>query len=201
MTTDGKFPAIGRSGCPQGMDQFRGRRPRRSRLHQPVQLSRPLPGLGAGREPEAFRARPDRYPGGIANVGLSDRVRVDRADVRRSRRSDVPAATDRLRGRLLEHRDGAVRRRVELHLAVRGPCVGRRGRSRLRHHRPEPLVGLLSAQPAWPGHGDFLLRHPGGFSARIRRRRSDGCALRLAHGLFRRRHPRYRAGASLSRLA
>ena len=85
----------------------------------------------------------------------------------------------------------------QLPRAVRGARLGRRRRGRLRHHRAEPAVGLFSRAPARPGHGDLFLRHPGRLRVGLRRRRPGRHALRLAHGILRRRRSRAGAGGAV----
>jgi len=80
-------------------------------------------------------------------VGFPDRLRRDRADFRHlgDRMSRRVSSHSR---RLLEHRgalSGFAWNFTSLFVARASVCVGE---GRLRHHRPESVVGLFSAQPA-----------------------------------------------------
>ena len=93
------------------------------------------------------------------------------------------------------HRAGRLRR--QLHGPLPGPRRGRHRRGGLRHHRPEPAGRPLPEDPARPGHGHLLRRHPHRLGARLRPRRPGRPRLGLAGRLLHRRRARAAAGAPL----
>ena len=90
---------------------------------------------------------------GLADVGVLDRVHAGRAHFRRARRSALAAAPDRLRRRLLERGDGAVRFRWEFSRACsrrgRRSASARRLTSRSRPASCRTIFPAANAAASW----------------------------------------------------